>query len=263
MKVCVVNFESAWKNKKENLKRKEIHISKIVELFPETQIIVFPELSFTWYILDNTNIELAEDLDWFCISETKKLAKKYGVYIIAWFIEKNGWDKPYNSAMIVSKNWELISIYQKNHLFSQSKEPELYSVWEKLNIFEIEGWKCWIFICFDCRYPRLFEAYKKSWVECVFGIYNWVGWRNKPEIFDVILKTRATENQYYLVGVDCSWNDENATYTSSACITTPYCEDKKLTKEKIYHYAKLKKDDIKDISKLLPLKPSFKDSYVM
>jgi predicted amidohydrolase len=233
-----------------------------MDIFPETEVIVFPELSFTWYVLDDSNKELWEDTDWFCISETKKLAEKYNVNIIAWFIEKNGLDKPYNSSMVISKDWKLICTYQKSHLFSQSKEPELYSAWKKLQTFEIWGWRCGIFICFDCRYPRLFEAYKEKWVECIFWLYNWVWWRNKPEIFNSILKTRATENQYFLAGIDCSWSDENANYTSSACITTPYCEDIKITKKEIYHYAELKKQDIEEVSSLLPLKPSFKEDYL-
>ena len=81
---------------------------------------------------------------------------------MAGFIQKNGDYKPFNSAMVVSKNGELITTYSKNHLFSQCPEPVMYSVSHKLELFELEGWKCGIFICFDNRYPRLFEAYKKA-----------------------------------------------------------------------------------------------------
>jgi predicted amidohydrolase len=47
MKICLVNFESSWKDKKDNLRRKKIHIAEIMDIFPETEVIVFPELSFT------------------------------------------------------------------------------------------------------------------------------------------------------------------------------------------------------------------------
>lgn len=263
MKVTAINFEPTWKDIQDNLRKKEHHIQRVLELFPETQVIVFPELSFTGYVLDADNTELAEDVGGFCVSETKKLAQKYDVHIIAWFIEKNLYGKPFNSAMVVSKKWELITTYSKNHLFSQSVEPELYSAWQELQTFELEGIKCGVFVCFDNRYPRLFEAYKKVWVECVFWMYAWLVGRNKEQIFDVIVKTRAHENQFFVVWVDSRWSDKNATYTSSACISNPFAEDIKQTKEDIYHHAQIDTQDIENISTMLPLGDAYKEVYIL
>gem|GEM_PF-3765163 len=77
IKISLINFEASWKDKKANLEKKEKHIKKVLELFPETQVVVFPELSFTGYVLDEDNKKLAEDENGFCVSEIKKLAKKY------------------------------------------------------------------------------------------------------------------------------------------------------------------------------------------
>jgi len=77
MKISLVNFEPTWKDVKDNFIKKENHIKKVLEFFPKTQVIVFPELSFTGYVLDEENKNLAEDENGFCVSETKKLAVKY------------------------------------------------------------------------------------------------------------------------------------------------------------------------------------------
>ena len=261
MKIALVNFEPTWKDIKSNLVKKENHIKKVLELFPETQVVVFPELSFTGYVLDEDNKKMAEDENGFCVSETKKLAIKYWINIIAGFIEKN-WDKkPFNSSMVVSKKWKLITTYAKTHLFSQCPEPDLYSSWESLKTFELEWIKCWIYICFDNRYPKLFEKYKKAWVQCLFWPHAWVSWRNKKEIFNVLTKARAHENQYFIAWVDCIGSDKNTSYTWSSCISTPFSEDIKITKEKIYHYAEINLEDIEKISKMLPLWPSYLEDY--
>lgn len=260
MKICLVNAESAWKDKQENLKRAENYIKEALKLFPETQVIVFPELSITGYILDEDNKELAEDASWDSILAIKQLAKKYDVNIIAGFIRKDG-DKIFNSSMVVDKKWELITTYDKNHLFSSCPEPEMYNAWESLSVFELEWWKCGLFICFDCRYPRLFEAYKNAWVECIFGIYNWLQGRNKEDMFSAIIKSKSVDNQLFIAWVDCIWSDENASYTWSACISTPYAEDIKITQKDIYHYAELDKQDILSTRDILPMEPSFKENY--
>lgn len=260
MKICLINSKPIWKDKDENLKRAESYIKEALELFPQTQVIVFPELSLTGYVLDNDNKFLAEEDNWHCVQIIWKLAKKFNVSIIAWFIRRNE-DKTFNSSMVIDKKWKLIATYDKSHLFSSCPEPDLYSPWDRLAIFDLEWWKCWLYICFDCRYPRLFEAYKNAGVECIFWIYNWVAGRNKENMFSAIVKSRSNENQLFVAWVDCTWSDKNTSYTWSACISTPYAEDIKITKNEIYHYAELNKEDIVDMRKILPMEPSFKKEY--
>jgi predicted amidohydrolase len=177
------------------------------------------------------------------------------------FIEKKWNDKPYNSTIVIDKNWEILAKYRKNHLFTQSIEPDIYSAGDSLEIFEFEWVKCGLSICFDIRYPRLYETYKYEWVECVITPYAWVDWRNKPDIFANLSKWRSSENQFFMVWVDNIWEDMNNSYAWNAIVSNPYSEDIKETKENIFHFAEINTDEIKNIESVIPLEWSFKESY--
>ena len=261
MNICLINFEATWKDKKANIEKKEKLIKRALELNPETQLIVFPELSLTGYILDKDVYNLSETEKWESIEAIKNLAKKYFVAIMFGFIEKNAENKPFNSTIVINKNWEKITKYRKNHLFTQSVEPEIYSAGTNLEIFDFEWVKCWLSICFDIRYPRLYEFYKKQWVECVITPYAWVDWRNKPEIFSSLSKGRSSENQFFMVWVDNIWKDENNSYAWNAIVSNPYSEDIKETKEDIFHFANIDTQEIKNIENIIPLGGSFREEY--
>ena len=261
MNLCLINFDATWKDKQKNIEKKEELIKKALNFNSKTQLIVFPELSLTGYILDKDVYNLAETENGENIEKIKQLAKKYNIAIMFGFIEKNGENKPFNTTMIIGKNGKIIAKYRKNHLFTQSIEPDIYSAWNKLEIFEFEWVKCGLSICFDIRYPRLYETYKKYWVECVFTPYAWVDWRNKPDIFASLSKARSSENQFFMVWVDNIWKDENNSYAWNAIVSNPYSEDIKQTKEKIFHFAEIDTSEIKKIESVIPLKWSFKESY--
>jgi predicted amidohydrolase len=60
MNICLINFDAIWKDKQKNIEKKEELIKRALELNSKTQLIVFPELSLTGYILDEDSIKLAE-----------------------------------------------------------------------------------------------------------------------------------------------------------------------------------------------------------
>jgi len=261
LNICLINFDAVWKDKQKNIEKKEELIKRALELNSETSLIVFPELSLTGYVLDEDVYKLAETEFWESIEKIKELAKKYEVAIMFGFIEKKWNDKPYNSTIVIDKNWEILAKYRKIHLFTQSIEPDIYSAGDSLEIFEFEWVKCWLSICFDIRYPRLYETYKKSWVECVITPYAWVDWRNKPDIFASLSKARSSENQFFMVWVDNIWKDENNSYAWNAIVSNPYSEDIKETKENIFHFAKIDTSEIKNIESIIPLEWSFREDY--
>ena len=154
----------------------------------------------------------------------------------------------------------MLASYKKNHLFTQSAEPKVYTKGDRLAIFELEGWKCGLSTCFDIRFPRLFEAYKNAGVEIVFSGFNWVEGRNKQNIMDILVKARAHENQYFMVAVDRSGKDPNTRYYGKSVFANPFAEDT-ATRKGIYSYAQLNKNEITDLGCSLPLNGSYKGTY--
>ena len=261
MKVCAIAFDAEWKNPKANSAKKEQHIQKALDLYPETQTILFPETSFTGLVLDEEINNLAEERNGFCVSETRRLARKYKVNLISGFIEKGPNKRPRNALCVVDRQGNLKAVYHKNHLFTLSAEPQVFDRGDGLVVCELDGWRCGFFICFDIRFPRLFEAYKKAGVECLFGALNWLQGRNKPDLFDTLVKARAHENRLFIVAVDRSGKDPKFVYTEKCCIANPYGESCISNSQHPYYYAELQKADVETVNKMFPLMDSFRPEY--
>jgi omega-amidase len=260
MNITTVASDTIWKDVKKNVEQTEYHVAEVLRLFPKIQVILFPEISLAGFVVDPTNQDVAETMDGYCVTEIKRIAREYHVALICGMIEKNTEGKPFNTQFVVSKEGKLLAKYRKNHLFTQSTEPKVFSPGEDLVTFELEGWKCGLATCFDIRFPRLFEAYKKEGAECMFAGFNWVEGRNKPAIMEHLVKARAHENQYFFAAVDRTGTDPNTKYYGTSIICNPYAEDV-AKHDGIYAYAEISKEDIVNLGKLLPLDKSFKEEY--
>lgn len=259
MNIATVATDVAWKDVEKNIELTREHVEKVKELFPNVQVILFPEANLMGG-LNEESVEFAQSLDGPAVTAIKKIAKDNNIALICSIIEKNGDDKPFNCAFVVSKEGKLLTSYRKIHLFTEGKEPLNYSRGESLATFEIEGWKCGLSICFDIRFPRLYEAYRNAGVECVFSPNNWVNGRNKPAILENLVKARAHENQSFFVSVDRSGKDPSTMYHGFGVISNPYAEEIS-RKNGIYAYAELNKEDLETLRGNQPLDISFKSDY--
>ncbi len=260
MRIATVAHDTIWEDIEANIEATDRHVAHVLEKQPDTEIILFPEITLVGVVEDEGNKKFAltaEDV----LTRLASIAMDHRVAIICGFIEKNGSDKPFNSLIAVSKEGKMLAKYSKNHLFTQSAEPDFYTAGDSLSIFELNGWKFALSICFDIRFPRLYATYKSAGVECVFVANNWVKGRNKPAILEHLVKARAHENQYFVAAVDRTGSDPTTDFSNGVTvISNPYAEDI-ATSDGIYSYAVLDKSEIESLSNMLPLSGSYKADY--
>ena len=259
MKICTVNFDSEWLNIEKNLSKMEADILSILKTQKDVDTIVFPELNTSGYVTEDSLKSVAEKKNDQLILSIKRLSKKHDINLIGGFIEKDKGNF-YNSAFVINKKGELVAVYRKNHMFTQSAEPEFYMPGNEIIIFELDGIKCGMFICFDIRYPRLFEAYKKQGVELMFGIYAWPKGRSKKEIFKFLVKARGHENQFFVTAVNHSGKDKNAIYESDHLSVNPLGEEIGESQGN-YNFVEINKSLVKEVEEFLPLKDGWKENY--
>lgn len=260
MNITTIASSPMWKDVEANVQMTEKHVQEALELFPSSDILLFPELSLSGFVVDKDVEMVAQRLDGPGVTAVLDIAKRYNVAIIAGIIEKVPGEKPANTQFFASPDGEILAMYRKNHLFTQSEEPNLYCRGSQLATFDYKGWKCGLSICFDIRFPRLFEAYKKAGVECIFSGFNWVEGRNKPAIMEHLVLARAHENQLFFAAVDRNGENAGTKFYGTSVIASPYAENLAV-KNGIYSNATITKDDITTLGTNLPLAGSFKESY--
>ena len=130
-----------------------------------------------------------------------QMAKKYNVNIIGGSIIRKHGGKLYNSSPVINRNGELITFYDKNHLFSYygDNEGDYITRGESPVIVCLDGIKIGLTICYDIRFPEIYRAYRKSGADILVNMAAWG--KSKKIPWDSMTTSRAVENQTYMVAL--------------------------------------------------------------
>lgn len=219
MKIVTISLDQIWEDKKANMNQITNLMNIACQNHPD--IVVFPEMTLTGFTMNSRDYaEYPENSE--TISFFSKLATDYSVTIIFGVI-LNTKEKPTNNLVVLSRKGELLSRYEKIHPFSYSGEDNNYSKGNSIAQFEIDGINCSATICYDLRFPELYQILSvKS--EIIFNIANWPERRVKD--WSLLLHTRALENQCFIVGVNRTGIDgKGFQYIKSSAVIDPRGND--------------------------------------
>ena len=132
-------------------------------------------------------------------------ARRHGIGIVATaFEECDG--SYYNTSMLISPRGELIGKYRKSHVPSSSSpiinsdEKYYFKPGDRLSVFEMDGLKIGILICFDRSFPETFRTLALKGAEIVFVPV--CSWGMRADAFQSELRVRAMESQVFVVAVN-------------------------------------------------------------
>ncbi len=202
LKVTIIQSDLVWENVEANLLNFENKINSIRE---KTDLIVLPEMFTTGFSMKPEKFAPFQDD---IISEMKKYAENKNAVVTGTVItKKNG---QFFNTLIWMKPDGTYETYDKRHLFSFAGENKFYSHGKKHLLVSLKGWRIMPLICYDLRFPvwsRNINSY-----DLLIYVANWPERRN--DVWKILLKARAIENQSYVVGVNRIGNDGNNVYHS-------------------------------------------------
>lgn len=209
MKIEICQTNIIWENKETNLKKAE-HIIKN----STSNLILFPEMSFTGFSM---NTDLTGEKDSYTLNTLKKMAQKYNKSLSFGWVKKTS-KKSENHYTFVNNNGEVLSDYIKIHPFSYSGEDNHFKSGKNINIFEYMGFNICNFICYDLRFPEIFQIASKK-ADIITVAANWPN--SRADHWKTLLKARAIENMCYIIGINCVGNIGNIYYSGDSCIINP------------------------------------------
>lgn len=217
MKIGLLQYSPEWENVEANISTIESLISKNIS---DEDIIAFPEMTLTGFTMNSK--KFAEEIDGTGTKYFISLSQRLKKHLFAGIIEKD--DKNiYNSLVHFDSNGLIRARYRKIHPFSYAKEDESYSAGKELVTTNIEKMKIGLTICYDLRFPELYRFYGKDRAEIMINIANWPVTR--IEHWKHLLKSRAIENQCFIIGVNRIGNDPFNEYNGSSAIFDPMGEE--------------------------------------
>ena len=179
MRVALAQTDMVWEDKKASIQKAEKMVSEAAK--SKTDIIIFPEMSFTGFSMNLEKIGEKRDCSE-TVSCMSTLSKKYNIALgFGWasLPDKKG-GKGKNIFSVTDREGKLIAEYEKIHPFTYGGESRVYEGGEKLVSFSFQA------------------AAKKS--DVMFVIAQWPETRSIH--WQTLLRARAIETQSYIVGVN-------------------------------------------------------------
>lgn len=169
----------------------------------EVKLLAFPECALTGYPPRDIDSPYLVDFDALNLAfeRLQELAADNNIHIIVGSITREN-NKYYNSAIVFAPNQEK-TIYHKRALWGWDKDN--FSTENSNGIFDIDGFKIGIRICFEVRFPEFFRELYKAHTDLNIILFYDVSDINDAERYEMIkahIKTRAVENVTHTLSVN-------------------------------------------------------------
>ncbi len=195
-KAALSLMDIVWEDRQANYEKASVLAEKAYAAGAD--LLLLPEMSFTGFSM-NTE-KTAETCPYESVERMKALSEKFPHMAIAFGYA--GWKgtelKAYNCMEVVQDGNSLMH-YEKIHPFTYGEEGRHFGAGEEIAACEINGVKVSGFICYDLRFPEIFQISSRQ-SEFIFVLANWP--KERAMHWKLLLQARAVENQCYVAGVN-------------------------------------------------------------
>jgi predicted amidohydrolase len=138
-----------------------------------------------------------------------------------------------------------IEIQDKRHLYAHGGEDMFFQPAQKRHIFEYQGVKILLLVCYDLRFPVWARNRSGHDYDIILVVANWPDIR--IQYWDALIAARATENQCYIAAVNCvgddgmglHYNGHSVAYDTRLQPIVSFADDEEGTKIADFDIAKL------------------------
>jgi len=214
IKVSFIQTDIVWNDPQTNVKQFETFIRQAAA--SGSRLVVLPEMFTTGFSF--LTGEQAKEAASKGIELLERLALELDVTLAGSLPELvDESPRPYNTLYVVDRTG-IVGKYRKMHLFTFGGEPESYQAGDQPLTLSVAGLRVSFAICYDLRFAMYFHE-RASVTDLFVVVANWPKARQLH--WDVLLQTRAIENQAYVLGVNRIGKGGSLEYTGGSSIIAP------------------------------------------
>lgn len=211
MRIAVYQMGITWENKNRNY----LKVKRLLEACKKkNDILLLPEMSFTGFSM-NTDITKESNLE--TLGRMTEYARQFQIAIGFGWVKDCG-EKSENHYTIIDKAGETVSDYVKIHPFSFSGENQKFQAGNCISSFKFMDTRFASFICYDLRFPEIFQIASKS-AHVILVPANWP--QKRRNHWRCLLQARAIENQVYIIAINCVGEIGGLIYSGDSCVINP------------------------------------------
>ena len=184
-------------------------------------LVVCPELFLSGYDVGDSLVKLAETSDGPFSRQVARLARSSGTAIVYGYPERDG-DRVYNAAVCIDSAGQLVANHRKM-LLPPGVEGRYFTPGDRLTLFDLDGVRCSILICYEAEYPEAVRAAAEAGATVVLVptalVDDW------GSVALQMMPTRAFENGIWLLYANHAGTENGARYLGASCIVAPDGKD--------------------------------------
>lgn len=223
MKLAAIQLNSQ-DNVADNLTQILRQMSSAIELH-QPDLIALPEYALCLTSDDGTARASAQVLgDSAVLSRLADFARRKRIYVhLGSVVERTEDGRHYNTSIVFDRAGDIISTYRKKNLFQNDleewshsvvhNEVRLLSPGEDIETFEAEGVTFGNSICYDLRFPELYQHLKAEGSEIVFAPAAFTQLTGRRD-WEKLIRARAAEIGFYVVAANQCGTFDGGKYRS-------------------------------------------------
>ena len=220
IKLALAQMKSKREDKKANLHKIEEFTVKAEE--QKADLVIFPELALTGYVVRDQIYELAEQIPGPTTDIVEELARKTGRHIVFGMPELSGKTRAtiFNTAVLVGPSG-LIGKYRKMYLPTHSvfEEKRYFRPGYDPVTFTTKLGKIGICICYDIFFPEVYRLTRLKGAELIVTISASPAVRRS--YFEILTAARALENTVFLAYVNLVGVEEGLQFWGGSRLVNP------------------------------------------
>lgn len=213
MKVTILQTDIEWGSPRGNILR----VEQLMAQELDSDLYVLPEMWSTGFATEPFGIAEEEDssvaLEWM----KTKAKELYCAICGSLAIHVDGYFR--NRHYFVDGRKGTVQHYDKHHLFSYGHEDDYYTSGDSHTVVAYEGFRFLLVTCYDLRFP-MWSRYNAQYpYDAIICVANWP--ERRQNAWHILTRSRAIENQAYLIGCNRVGDDSYNHYRGCSAIISP------------------------------------------
>ncbi|MEW6651496.1 MAG: nitrilase-related carbon-nitrogen hydrolase, partial [Chloroflexota bacterium] len=131
-------------------------------------------------------------------------------------------DHFFNTFLVTLPDGTISSPYFKIHLFRPLNEPLYFEPGSTPVVLDLNWAIVGLALCYDLRFPDLFQFYARAGVNCILIAAQWGALRR--EHWRILLRARAIENQAFVIAANAVGSIDHIPLAGCSTIVSPWGE---------------------------------------
>ncbi len=183
----------------------------------QAQMIILPEIFNAPYEAARFE-QYAEAIPGPSSEALQDMAREYQAVLVGGsIIERDREGRLFNTCLVFGANGVLLAQHRKVHLFDinipgklRFQESQTLSAGNNITLFEVNGWKAAVLICYDIRFPEMLRLATLAGADLLIvpAAFNLT---TGPLHWELLMRSRAMDSQAYVIACSPA-RDESASY---------------------------------------------------